>query len=174
MTRGTPGDPSTALERAYRLQLEALDALRRASAAALAAARRLEVDDSSLARATGDDALVSVRRERLAAEIADLRARRDALEGASVRLSARISLFRTERAALEARLASRGARSRADERLAALDAALATAARDVAAARAELAVSPSSQGPRLERATDDAFSLEDVRAGRRGRLRGDT
>ncbi len=131
-------DPRETLEAAYRTQVAALQDARRGVADVLTSEKRLELEADALrangerstqaaaeAAAAGDDAgarralereaFAALQRDRLLAEVAQIRAQRAALESLAEGLQRRVELFRTEKLALSARYAAAKAISRAGE-----------------------------------------------------------
>ena len=131
-------DPRETLELAYRKQLEAVADARRGVADVLTSEKRLELESESLrstgerhslaaaeAVSAGDDAvarralereaIATMQRDRLANEVAQVRAQRVALESLAERMQQQAEFFRTEKLALGARYAAARATSRAGE-----------------------------------------------------------
>ena len=131
-------DPRETLEAAYQKQLAALSDARRGVADVLTSEKRLELeaeslrgsaarqadgaaraaragDDATARRALEREAFVNAQRDRLLAEIADVRAQRAGLESLAERIGQRVEMFRTEKIALSARYAAAKATARAGE-----------------------------------------------------------
>ncbi len=131
-------DPVETLEFAYQKQLDVLHEVRRSIADVLTSEKRLEIEVNQLAnveeraRATATEALARgdgeaarraleraapgiAQRERLAAEIANVRAQRQSLEATAAELQRRLDTMRTQKLALAARYAAAKAATRAGE-----------------------------------------------------------
>jgi phage shock protein A len=112
-----------------RLELEA-DALRASAERYTQAARdaALAGDDATARRALEREALVTVQRERLFGEIAQLHAQRVALESLAEGMRQRVELFRTEKLALGTRYAAAKVAAQAGAHAAGLSAGMADVA----------------------------------------------
>jgi phage shock protein A len=133
-------DPAELLDVAYRKQVDALQQVKRGVADVLTAEKRLEIEAQAIrnsgarfhaaardAAARGDEAAArrSLEREafadfqsgRLQADIADVRAQREALEATARTLDERVQLFRTQKLALGAKYAAAKAAAAAGETL---------------------------------------------------------
>lgn len=140
-------DPRETLEAAYAKAVAALADARRGVVEVLTSEKRLELeaealraggerhtasardaalagDDAAARRALEREAFVALQRDRLLAEVAQLRAQRVALESLTEGMRQRVELFRTEKIALGARYAAAKAATRAGAHAAGLSAGM--------------------------------------------------